>query len=134
MSLEDAMNSFTRGRRRKYGPIDLTKPPTKEELDSQPHEGAEADLYSLYTPKQIEDETKTVRLDITFGDVVKVRDQAEMIIACMREIIAKTREHRLGSIKQRIEARREADSLRRVMARFNGKCPHGDRYIPKSKR
>lgn len=29
MSLEDAMSSFTRGRRRKYGPIDLTKPPTK---------------------------------------------------------------------------------------------------------
>ncbi len=30
MSLEEAMDNFTRGRRRKYGPIDLTKPPGSE--------------------------------------------------------------------------------------------------------
>ena len=35
MSLEEAMDNFTRGRRRKYGPIDLTKPPTEEELNGQ---------------------------------------------------------------------------------------------------
>jgi len=121
-----------RGRKRKYGPYNTAKAPTGAELDAQPHQGEEADRYSLFTPQQIADETRNVRLDLSFGaDVMKIRDQAEMIISCMRVIIETTRKTGLGSIRQRIEARREADSLRRVMARFNGKCPHGDRYKPK---
>lgn len=123
-----------RRRKRKYGPISITDTPGAADLDSQPHTHEEADHFSLFTPQQVEDETRTVRLDMAFTDALKIRDQAEMIIACMQEIIRKTREHRIGSIRQRIEARREADSLRRVMARLNGKCPHGDRYIPKHRR
>lgn len=126
------------GQRRQIGTVSVTNLPSGDELASQVQAddptGERVDRYSLFTPDQIEDETKNVRLDISFGDVAKVRDQAEMIIACMHEIIKKTREHKIGSIRQRIEARAEADSLRRVMARFNGKCPHGDRYVPKSQR
>lgn len=77
MSLEEAMDNFTRGRRRKYGPIDLTKPPTEEELNGQTPQQRED--YSLFSPQQIEQETRTVRLDISFGDVVKIRDQMEIL-------------------------------------------------------
>lgn len=114
------------GRQRAHRPIDITGLPTDEEVAAQPHKGDDADRFSLYAPDQIEAETRTVRLDISFGDVIKIRDQAEMIMAALRLIIGKTREHDIGSIRQRIEARREADSLRRVLARFNGKTPHGD--------
>lgn len=126
------------GQRRRIGTVSLEGLPAAEELASQPRDddpaGARVDRYTLFTPQQIEDETRNVRLDMSFGDNSKVRDQAEMIVRCMMEIIKKTREHKIGSIRQRIEARAEADSLRRVMARFNGKCPHGDRYVPKSQR
>lgn len=114
------------GRQRAHRPISITGLPTDEELAQQPHKGDDADRFSLYAPEQIEDETRNVRLDLSFGDVLKIRDQAEMIMAALRLIIGKTREHDIGSIRQRIEARREADSLRRVLARFNGKTPHGD--------
>lgn len=90
--------------------------------------GAHADRFPGLYPQEIEQETRTVRLDISFGDPLKIRDQAEMISAAMAVIIGKTREHALGSIRQRIETRREADSLRRALARFNGKQPHGDTY------
>lgn len=126
------------GPKRKYEGYDTAKPPTDEELAAQEspddRAGERVDRYSLFTPEQVEDETRNVRLDFSFGDVAKIRDQAEMIARCMEEIIKKTREHKIGSIRQRIDARAEADSLRRVMARFNGKCPHGDRYVPKSRR
>lgn len=113
-------------RGRAHRPISIEGLPSDEEVAAQPHRGEDADRFTLWTPEQIADETRTVRLDISFGDVVKIRDQAEMIMAALRLIIGKTREHDIGSIRQRIEARREADSLRRVLARFNGKVPHGD--------
>lgn len=114
------------GRRRDNRPLDLTGLPGAEELASQPHRGDDADRLSLYTPAQVEAETKDVRLTITFGDVIKVRDQAEMIIAGMRAIIEKTRNHDIGSIRQRVEARAEAASVGRALTRFNGRTPYGD--------
>jgi hypothetical protein len=90
-------------------------------LDQQAPDQREA--APLWTPEQLEIETRTVRFDMTFGDVVKLRDQAEMIAACMAEIIKLSRQHDLGSHRQRINARREADGLRRTLARFNGKKP-----------
>lgn len=115
-----------RGRKRQYGPIDLTKPPTEAELAGQPHVGEQADEFSLFTPEQVEQETRTVRLDISFGDVIKVRDQISMVMAACRIIMEKTRQHDIGSIRQRIDCRREAASLGRALARFNGKTPYGD--------
>lgn len=120
---EDGHNGSRRGlgRKRKYEGYNTTKPPTEAELDEQTPEQRET--ASLWTPEQLEIETRTVRFDMTFRDVVKFRDQAEMIAACMAEIIKVSRQHDLGSPRQRINARREADSLRRSLARFNGKKP-----------
>jgi hypothetical protein len=111
------------GRRRAHRPISLEGPPTAQELAQQPHTGEEADRLSLYRPDQIDIDTRTVRLDITFRDVARFREQAEMVVACMQEIIRLSKSHDLGSIKQRIYARMEADSLRRALAKFNGKKP-----------
>jgi len=127
------------GRSRAHRPVSMDGLPTPEELASVPHKGDAADRFTLYTPAQIETETKDVKLCITFGDgpsdpaaVIKVRDQAEMIIAGMRAIIEKTRQHDIGSIRQRIEARNEAASLGRALSRFNGRTPHGE-WKPKKR-
>lgn len=111
------------GRRRGGTTISLEGRPTAEELAEQPHVGPDADRFSLYRPDQIDIDTRTVRFDMTFKDVARFREQAEMIRACMDEIIRLSKSHDLGSIKQRIYARSEADSLRRTLARFNGKRP-----------
>lgn len=129
--LEAAMDQFRQGRRRKYGPYDVTKPPTDEELDGQTPEQRED--FSLFSPQQLEQETRTVRLDISFGDVIKIRDQCEMIMSACRIIMEKTRQHDIGQERQRVDCRREAASLGRALTRFNGKTPYGDtRKKPRS--
>jgi hypothetical protein len=129
--LEAAMTQFRQGRRRKYGPYDVTKPPTDEELSGQTP--AQREDHSLFSPQQLEQETRTVRLDVSFGDVLKIRDQCEMIIAACRIIMEKTRQHDIGSERQRVDCRREAASLGRALTRFNGKTPYGDtRKRPRS--
>lgn len=90
--------------------------------------GEKADRFNVWKGEALEQETRNVRLDLSFGDPISIRDQAEMIIGIMNDVIAKTREHHLGEINQRIEARRVADYGRRQLARFNGKTPHGDTY------
>lgn len=108
-------------------------PPAEEQAQhAARHKGDDADRFTLYTPEQIERETRNVRLDINFGKephdpgaVIKIRDQAEMIIACMQEIIRLTRKHDAGSIIQRVECRREAASLGARLTMFNGKTPFG---------
>jgi hypothetical protein len=121
------------GRRREHRPTSITGLPTAEELAGQPHTGDDADRFSLYTPEQIAAETKPVKLCLMFGEdatdpaaVIKIRDQAEMVIAGMRAIIEKTRQHDIGSVRQRIEARAEAASIGRALTRFNGRTPYGE--------
>jgi hypothetical protein len=99
--------------------------PTPEELAQQPHTGDDADRFSLYTPEQIEVATKNVRLDISFEEVIKIRDQAEMIKAAMDIILALTKQHDIGSTNQRIETRREAHALGQKLSLFNNKTPYG---------
>lgn len=128
------------GRRRAHRPMSIEGPPSPEELTqhAERHKGDDADRFTLYTPAQIESETKDVKLCVTFGPddpaaVIKIRDQAEMVIAGMRAIIDKTRQHDLGSVRQRIEARAEAASLGRALSRFNGRTPHGE-WKPKGRK
>ncbi len=115
------------GRRRAHRPVSLEGPPTPEELAdaAERHKGDDADRFTLYRPDQIETATRAVRLDMSFGDVIKIRDQAEMIIAGMRQIIEKTRHHDIGSVRQRIDCRSEAASLGQTLSLFNGKTPYG---------
>ena len=120
--------------------LDGLPEPEELALAAERHKGDDADRFTLYTPEQIESETKDVKLCLTFGKgaddpaaVIKVRDQAEMIIAGMRAIIEKTRQHDIGSVRQRIESRAEAASLGRALSRFNGRTPHGD-WKPKGTR
>jgi len=115
--------------------IDLEALPGPEELNQahERHQGDGADGLSLYRPDQIEAETRDIKLTISFGDVIKIRDQAEMVIAAMQEVIRKTRHHDLGSVRQRIEARAEGASLGRALSRFNGRTPYGE-WKPKKRR
>ena len=108
--------------------ISLDGVPLPEELAEahERHQGDDADRFTLYTPAQIAAEAKDVKICLTFGEPITIRDQAEMVIAGMRAIIEKTRQHDIGAIRQRIESRAEAASLGRALSRFNGRTPHGD--------
>lgn len=90
--------------------------------------GAHGDRFPEWDRETIEQETRNVRFDLSFGNSTSIRQQAEMLKGLLDDVIAKTREHHLGEIKQRMEARRIADYGRRQLARFNGKTPHGDTY------
>jgi hypothetical protein len=104
-------------RKKRAGKISLGGLPTAEELARQTPEQAER--FPLYTPKQLEAETRTVRLDITFRDVMQTRRQAQMIIAAMQVVITTTRQHRRGGAAQRVEARKEAASCARALNILN---------------
>lgn len=112
------------GRKRAHRPVSITNLPTDDDMASQTPEQREK--FPLFTPHQIEQESRSVRLDITFTDPIKIRDQFEMILAAARIIMEKTRQHDIGSVRQRIDCRREAASLGRALTRFNGKTPYGD--------
>lgn len=114
-------------KRKGHRPVSLEGLPTPDELAQQQHEGDAADRFSLYTPEQIEALTKDAKIQMTFGEPIKIRDQAEMIMACMRVVIELTRGHKIGSIRQRIETRREIASLVERLTIFNGKTPYGYR-------
>jgi hypothetical protein len=126
---ETPFNPF-QGRKRAHRPISITNLPSEEEVQDAAKGddavGTRQDRFPLYTPHQIEQETRTVRLDISFTDVIKIRDQIEMVMDACRIIMEKTRQHDIGSVRQRIDARREAASLGRALTRFNGKTPYGD--------
>lgn len=139
---DTTMANFRRSRYQRGTKISIEGMPSKADLEQahERHKGDDADRFSLYTPEQIEQETKDVKLCITFGKgpvdapaIIKIRDQAEMVIAGMRAIIEKTRQHDIGSVRQRIECRAEAASLGRALSRFNGRTPWGD-WKPKPRK
>lgn len=119
-------NRYARGRGTK---IILDGLPSEDELEeaAERHTGDEADRFSLYTKEQVEALTKNAKIEMTFSEPIKIRDQAEMIAACMRAVIDLTKGHGIGSIRQRIETRREIASLVERLSIFNGKTPYGYR-------
>lgn len=115
------------GRSRAHRPVSMDSLPTPEDLASVPHKGEAADRFSLYTPEQIAALTRDAKIQMTFAEPIKIRDQAEMIKACMDVVIELTRGHGIGTIRQRIETRREIGSLVERLTIFNGKTPYGYR-------
>lgn len=114
--------------RQKIGHINLDQPPSAQEKADHAarHKGEDADRFPLYNAEQVEKETKDVKLRIVFDEPIRIRDQAEMVIAAMEEIIETTKKHDLGSINQRIHSRHVAGVLGRALTRFNGGTPYGE--------
>lgn len=114
--------------RERIGHISPDKlPSATEQADhAERHQGEDADRFPLYTPAQIDEETRDVKLCISFGEVLRIRDQAEMVILAMKEIIELTRDHNLGSTKQRLQSHHTAKVLGRALTRLNGRTPYGE--------
>lgn len=106
-------------RKRKYVGYNPDSLPTDEEIMAQSPRQREE--FPLFTPKQLAHETRNVRLDISFEDVVKIRDQADMITEVMYQIRLVTKRHPRGASYQRVGARREAASCARALNILNGK-------------
>lgn len=106
----------------------------KERIDLDPkvhHERPiEVDPRTLYQA-EIERDTRAVRLDMSFKDIIKVRDQAELIKSVMEEIIDITRKKDLDDVSARRWARRQAAATSRTLTRFHGRVPRGDYRAPK---
>jgi len=115
------------GRRRGAGYINLDKAPSIAEALAGPHRGEAADKFTQYTATQEVDETRNVRLDITFNTPRAIRQQAQMIMKAMSEIIDIATNDDLGSINQRVLARTKFAKLGRDLSIFNGKTPYGCR-------
>lgn len=94
------------------------------DLNPKPHHErpVEVDPRTLYD-QEIERDTRNVRLDVSFGDIIKVRDQAQVMRACADELIAISKRKDYDAITARRWARREAAALSRTLARMNGKTP-----------
>lgn len=114
--------------KRQYLGYDTAKPPTEAEIAEQTEEQRE--VAPLWTPEQIREETRNVRVDISFEDVARIRAQIEMVQECAKVVIGIAKQHDLGSTQQRVRMRQEWDSLRRALARFNGRKPRFDTYKP----
>jgi hypothetical protein len=106
--------------RRKRNRISLDGLPHVDELNQNPHTYEAADRFTLYRPDQIEKLTAPVRIDLTFDDPIAIRSQAVTAIEALQAIIRLTREHKIGSIRQRIECRKEAAALGRVLRLLHG--------------
>jgi hypothetical protein len=113
-------------RRRNRDKINIgpTKDPEKRLLPE--HETLEhAERFSGLYPEEIEHETRNVRLDFSFTDPIKIRDQVEAAISALQEVFAITRNHRLTSLDQRRQARHTTAVLGRTLSLMNGKTPYG---------
>lgn len=106
--------------RRKHREISLDGFPTVDDLMQVHHAFQDADRFSLYRPDQVEKLTTPVRIDLTFEDPIAIRSQAVLAIEALQQIIRLTREHKIGSIRQRIECRKEAASLGRAIRFLHG--------------
>lgn len=109
------------------GKISIDPTPTAENRQLPDHPtGEHADQFSALYPRELDQETRNVRLDMSFDEPIKIRDQAQMILVAMQEIIELTKKHDLGSKAQRMQCRYTAAVLGRTLSRFNGKTPYGD--------
>lgn len=114
-------------RNTRAGKISIDPTPTAENRQLPDHpNGEHADQFSALYPDELEQETRNVRLDVSFDEPIKIRDQAQMIVLAMQEIIELTKKHDLGSKAQRMQCRHTAAVLGRALSRFNGKTPYGD--------
>jgi hypothetical protein len=83
--------------RRKRNRISLDGLPHVDELNQNPH-----------------------TYEAAFDDPIAIRSQAVTAIEALQAIIRLTREHKIGSIRQRIECRKEAAALGRVLRLLHG--------------
>jgi hypothetical protein len=116
------MTDRARGSRsRRSRKVSIEGMPSEAELAAQPHTHEAADRFSLYTPAQIIEATRPARIEMVFEDPFKIRLQALMAIEAMQKVMALTRDHKLGTIRQRIECRKEVASLAKALSMTAGR-------------
>lgn len=102
--------------------------PEKVRLDPNIHaeRPVEVDPRTLYD-QEIEQDTRNVRLDMSFKDVIRTRDQAKLIREVMDEIIELTTRRELDDITARRWARKKVATIARTLSRLHGKVPRKPR-------
>ena len=117
--IEDALNDFQKGqqamarRRQQFGD------PAAPRL---PQDGpAPAPAYAKY----LDDLLRPVRIEISFGDPLKTREQIEALMACLTEALVVTQDHQRGIERQRRDLHAIVKHGADVLVYINGKTPTG---------
>ena len=73
--------------------------------------------------------SRPVRLEITFDDPLKTREQIEALMACLTEALVVTQDHGRGISRQRMDLRNIVKTGAEVLVMMNGKMPTGRKRL-----
>lgn len=78
-----------------------------------------------FDPETIDALTRPVRLEVTFDDPIKTRQQLDMLAGAIEEAKALTYQHDLGIMRQRLRLREVMKTAADTLTYLNGKTPAG---------
>jgi hypothetical protein len=78
---------------------------------------------TIMPPDYVDALARPVRLEITFDDPIKTRQQIEALQAALVEALVVTQDHRRGINRQRMDLRNIIKTAAEVLVLMNGKTP-----------
>ena len=78
-----------------------------------------------YDPATLDALTRPVRIEISFEDPIKTRQQLEVLMGICTEVLVVTGQHELGISRQRLRAREIMKSGADALTYMSGKTPTG---------
>lgn len=73
--------------------------------------------------------SRPVRIEITFEDPLKTREQIEVLMACLTEALVVTQDHQRGINRQRMDLRNIVKTGAETLVMLNGKMPTGRKRL-----
>ena len=88
-----------------------------------PHASRREPGDTIMPPDYVDALARPVRLEITFDDPIKTRQQIEALQAALVEALVVTQDHRRGINRQRMDLRNIIKTAAEVLVLMNGKTP-----------
>lgn len=88
-----------------------------------PHARSREPGDTIMPPDYVDALARPVRLEITFDDPIKTRQQIEALQAALVEALVVTQDHKRGINRQRMDLRNIIKTAAEVLVLMNGKTP-----------